>query len=568
MAQAESVFSQLSRQLSELSTGKKISFGIFLVLGVVVVLAVVHFSSQPRFRVLYSDLPAQDVAAIVEKLKADRVPYQITGAGSGVAVPDQQYYDIKMSLATEGLPQGGSMGFELFDRQNSGMTEFQQRITYQRALQGELARTIGKISAVEQARVHLALPKESLFKEDQREATASVVINLAPNAKLKEDEIEGIAFLVAGSVDGLEPENVNIMDARGVMLSRAGRDEVAGPINGQMMDYQRRMEANLEHRVVSMLARLVGPEKVDAKVTADLDFRQVRKLEERYDPDSQVARSESTSDESRNEAESNSAAGGAPGIDANLPNGAETGSGTQSRNSSTGVRETINYEISKVVSEISEPVGEIKRLSVAVMVDGTYVNGGEGSEDRIYKERTPEEMASITALVKNAIGYSEERGDQIEVLNVPFQTTMDIPTETSSGMDPALLRMIINYSLYGVMLLIATIFVWRMMRFLTAPAEYDAAQIGGLLPAGVGDVERLLESGGERTRAGQLLGEAGGRLLGGETAAKGGAEKNDQSEADRRKKLEEQRKALMDNAQKDQKAVALMVRKWLKEDHK
>ncbi|MBZ0271684.1 flagellar M-ring protein FliF [bacterium] len=555
MADRQPMLAQLQNLFSGLSWGKKISFAIFLALGVGLFLGVVKFAGQPQFRLLYSDLAAEDLSAIVEKLKTDRVPYQIGAAGDSISVPEDRFYETRMALATDGLPRGGSMGFEIFDRKSAGMTEFEQRINFLRAMQGELERTISQIAAIDRARVHVAIPKETLFKEDKRDATASVIVKLKPNARLTEEEIDGIANLVAGSVDGLDAGNVNLMDQRGKILTQGKREDVAGPVNPAMIDYQRRLEMNLENRIHELLARVVGPEKVSTKVTAMLDFRQVTKVEEVYDPDSQVARSEHLTNESNTGTEE-STAGGAPGIDANVPNDSYN-EGSRNSSAAEKKRETINYEISKVTSQISEPVGEIKRLSVAVMVDGTYAAVEEdGKTTKTYVKRTPEEMATITELVKKAIGFNETRGDQLEVANVAFQSEFEEPNFDEGGVTADLVRTIVNYVLYGVLLLIVAIMGLRLVRFLTAgPAPAELTEFAGMLPAGLDEMERRLSGGAETSRL---------RLPAGDDGDEAPREPGE-SERDRMKKLSDQRKLLIDNASKDQKAVTLMVRKWLKE---
>lgn len=549
MAESKQVLGQLQRLYSGLSTGRKISFAIFLALGVAVVAGVVLFAGRPQYRVLYSDLAADDVSAITSELKSKKIPYSIGDGGDSVSVPDQDYYEVKMALATQGLPRGSSLGFEIFDRKTTGMTEFQQRIAFLRAMQGELERSITQLAAVEKCRVHLALPKESLFKEDRRRATASVVIDLKNNAKLSDDEIEGITFLVAGSVEGMDPDAVTIMDSRGKMLSKRKKDDLAGPVNSAMIDYQHRLESGMEDRIVELIGRVVGADKVSAKVTASLDFRQVKKVQETYDPETQVARSEQVVEEKSTGTEQSTS--GAPGVDANLPEAAG-GEGTSNSNNSDRKQETINYEISKTVSEVSEPVGEIKKLSIAVMVDGTYEAPADGGE-KTYKPRTEEEMAKLTSLVRNAVGFTETRGDQLVLENVQFNPAIDAPADTAGRFDVGFIGMIANYVLYGVLFLLLAFMGFRMLRFLTTEPSYDRlGEMTGLLPVGVEDLENRLAAGPQA----RLLAQAEEAA----PAAQG-------EEETRRKKMDENRKNLIENVQKDKKAVALMVRRWLKEQN-
>ena len=549
MAKPADIFTQLRNLYGSLTLGKKISFLLFMLLGVGLFLAVAYFAKQPTYRVLYSNLTAEDLSGIVAKLKEEKVEYKIGAAGDSVSVDEKNYYEIKMSLASAGLPRGGSVGFELFDQKSMGMTEFQQRIHYLRALQGELERTINKIAAVENSRVHLVMPKETLFKEDQKNPTASVIVKLKNNARLTNDEIEGITFLVAGSVEGLDPSDVTMLDSRGRVMSKKKSDDVAGPVNSAMIDYRRRFETGMESRIVELISRIVGPEKVAAKVTATLDFRMVTKVEERYDPDNQVVRSEQVKDELNKDSEQTST--GSPGIAANLPEGAG-GGGAASTNQSERKLETVNYEIGKTVSQISEPVGELKKLSVAVLVDGGYKieKGEDGAETKTYVARTKEEIQKITTLVQNAIGYNQERGDQLVVENVQFNPSFEAPAALPGSGDRTKYKEIANYALYGILLAIVIVMAFSMMRFITREPSYQAVgEMAGLLPSRVGELETKMT-------------QRGPRML---SAKEEEEESVIDREKERHQRLAKQREELKANLSKDDKAVTLMVRKWLKE---
>ncbi len=549
MAKSADILTQLRDLYASLTLGKKISFLLFMILGIAMFMGVVYFAKQPTYRVLYSSLSAEDLSGIVARLREDKVEYKIGAGGDSISVNEQNFYETKMSLASAGLPRGGSVGFELFDQKSMGMTEFQQRVHYLRAMQGEMERTINKIAAVESSRVHLVLPKEALFKEDQKNPTASVILKLKTNARLTNDEIEGITFLVAGSVEGLESGDVTMLDSRGRVLSKKKSEDVAGPVNSAMIDYRRRLESGMENRIVELISRIVGPEKVAAKVTAALDFRMVTKVEERYDPDNQVVRSEQLKDELNKDSEQNST--GAPGIASNLPQGVTPGGGAASTNQSERKLETVNYEIGKTVSQISEPVGELKKLSVAVLVDGAYTAGkdADGNETKTYAPRSKEEIQKITTLVKNAIGYNDERGDQLVVENVQFNPTFEAPAPLPGVGSGLKYQQIANYVLYGAMLLIVAVMAFTMMRFLTREPSYQAVgEMAGLLPSRVGELETRISEQGPRMLSGPD--EESARLS---------------QEQERHRRLVKQRDELKANLAKDDKAVTLMVRKWLKE---
>ncbi len=549
MAKSVDILTQLRDLYASLTLGKKISFVLFMLLGVSMFLGVTYFARQPTFRVLYSNLSAEDLSGIVGSLKEEKVEYRIGAGGDSISVDEQSYYEVKMSLASAGLPRGGSTGFELFDQKSIGMTDFQQRVFYLRALQGELERTINKIATVENSRVHLVMPKEALFKEDQREPTASIILRLKTNVRLTNEEIEGITFLVAGSVEGLDSGDVTMLDSRGRVMSKKKSDDVAGPVNSAMIDYRRRLEAGKENRIVELISRIVGPEKVAAKVTATLDFRMVTKIVEHFDPDNQVARSEQIKDELSKDSELMPT--GAPGVASNLPEGAGGGSAA-SNNQSERKLETINYEIGKTVSNISEPVGELKKLSVAVLVDGAYkiVKGDDDVETKTYVPRTKEEIQQITTLVKNAIGFSAERGDQLVVENVQFNPGFEAPATLPLTKDRMRYKEIANYILYGILLLIVAVMAFTMMRFLTHEPSYQAVgEMAGLLPSRVGELETKIAGRGPRMIARTEEDE----------------ETRIDIEQERHKRLAKQREELKTNLSKDDKAVTLMVRKWLKE---
>ncbi len=236
--------------------------------------ALIALSNRVDYRPLFSNLNSEDAGEIVKKLKDQKVPYRIASDGKAILVPADKVYDLRLSLASDGLPQGGGVGFEIFDRKNFGMTEFVQKLNYQRALQGELARTIMQIAGVEQARVHLAIPEKSLFKDNEKVPTASVVLKMKPGTILRDSEVQGIVHLVASSIEGMDPDQVTLLDSRGKILSRNSPSDATGRMTSTMMETQRSYERNLEDRLQSLLDRAVGEGKSVARVNATLDFKQ------------------------------------------------------------------------------------------------------------------------------------------------------------------------------------------------------------------------------------------------------------------------------------------------------
>ena len=354
-------------------------------------------------------MSAEDAGSIVDKLKEKKVPFEVNKAGDAVSVPDDKVAELRLELATAGLPRGGGVGFEIFDQKMKfGATEFEQQLNYRRALQGELARTIGSMEEVQHARVHIALPKDSLFVEEQRKTTASVTMKLKPGRTLRPPQVEGITHLVASSVEGLSPENVIIIDSRGTILSKPTGDPKFMRATASQMEYQQNLEKDLAGRIQSMLENVVGQGKAVVRVAADLDFRVTEKMEETYDSEAPVVRSLQRQTEKSGATDAGKGAAGA------------ATSGTPEREK---MNEVVNYEINKVVNKTVMPIGEIKKLSIAVLVDGMYQKDKQGKE--IYQPRDKKEIDGLEDLVRKSIGFNASRGDQVAVSNMPFKKLPD-----------------------------------------------------------------------------------------------------------------------------------------------
>jgi flagellar M-ring protein FliF len=418
MATPTEILEQMLSLVKGLSLGQKLLGAgmIVLVVGGLLLLLLGN-GRESDYRVLFSGLTQEDAAEVVTRLKEQRSPYRLSGDGTAILVPASQVYETRLLLAGEGLPRGGGVGFEIFNETNLGTTDFVQRLNYQRALQGELARTIRNFQAVVEARVHIATPKESVFIEDEKPATASISVKLRGREKLSQHEIQSIVNLVASAVPGLGTDNVTLVDTSGRLLYRK-QPEGPGILTGNQLEYQMKVEDALRQKVETMLEEVVGVSRVRARITAEIDTSVVDLTEENFDPEAQVVRSEQMLRE-------NDARGadpqGIPGVKGELATFAEAddvagGSGYNRQNI------TRNYEISKQIRRVQEKAGAVRRLSVAVMVDGTYEKGvdKEGKASLQYQPRSPEEMRYFDRLVKNAIGFSEERGDQVEVASLPF----------------------------------------------------------------------------------------------------------------------------------------------------
>ncbi len=422
---------------------RQISLGVVAGLCLLFFTILVLQARHVDYQLLFGNLDASDASAVITRLKEQKIAYRIEGGGTAIYIPADKVYETRLELAGAGLPQGGGVGFEIFDKQSFGMTDFAQKINYQRALQGELARTITSLAPVEAARIHLALAEKRLFREQQEKTTASVIIKLIPGGKLNAGQIQGIVNLVAGSVEGLEAGQIAVIDANGRVLSKTPQTELDTPLSPGLQKYQQTLESRLEGRAQSLLDRALGVGNSLVQITASLDFAQREHLEEAYDP----ARSAVRSEQSTIEKSGNSVNSGVPGAESNL----NENRGSMGLNSSDRTEETTNYEISKTVSKVVEPVGSIKTLSVAVLVADRQLPAADTGE-ATYQPRPAEELASIEQMVRSALGLSNERGDQITVHSRPFENDFyDLAgPEASPGFDIYSYMPAIKYGLLSI----------------------------------------------------------------------------------------------------------------------
>jgi flagellar M-ring protein FliF len=404
----------LLEQVKALPRKKQAARASAVVLVIASLIFSVSWMERTNYSLLYSNLTDEDAGLIMQKLDAMKIPYKATA--QGLMVPSDKVALLRLKLAAEGLPQNGGVGFEIFDKNNFSTTDFVQKVDYKRALQGELARTIRAISGIEMCRVQLTIPDNSDFLlSKQDKPRASVLLKLSPGTNLSQGQVMGIVHLVASSVEGLDPKDISVVDSQGYILNSPQDDSVA--LSGSQLDYERTVERQLEDRVAGILAPVVGRENVKVKVTADLDFDKIDKVEKIYDPDSQVARSE----RKVTEMSTSGAPGGIPGASSNLP-GKPAVAVFASRGSTQKTDDTVNYEINEVTSHIENATGIIKRLSVVALVDGTYktVNG-----KKQYIPRSGADIKQFESMVKKAIGYESGRGDQVEVVNMPFEASYE-----------------------------------------------------------------------------------------------------------------------------------------------
>ena len=448
-------------------------------------------SGAEQMALLYGDLDLKDSAQVVEQLGHQHIAYRIAGQGSQILVPVDQVPRARLLLAKEGLPSGGSIGYEIFDRGDGlAATQFQQKINETRALEGELSRTIRAIDGVRGVRVHLVLPNREPFAREQQPASASVMLTMNGAARLDREGVQAILNLVAAAVPGLRPQNIAVVDSRGSMLARAGEPvgALAGTQSGE--ELRRTTELRLSHAVEEMLERTLGPGRVRAEAAVEMDFDRVNETQEKYDPDGQVVRSTQTVNSNSKSTEANSSVS----VQNNLPNAdlGNPGSGSQEGRQ----EETTNYEIGRTVRTLIREQPQIHRISLAVMVDGVAAPGPDGKP--LWQPRPAEELARIATLVRGAIGFNEQRGDHVDVVSMRF-VAADEPAAADGGgllgvkFEKSDLMRLAETALFGVMALAGLLLVLRPMvlRLTTiqpALAGVDAAlgaSAGGLTATGV-----------------------------------------------------------------------------------
>jgi len=524
---------------------------------VAVIVAVVMWSSEPKYKVLFSNLDDRDGGAIVTALGTMNVPYRYNENGTALLVPADRVYDARLQLASQGLPRGGSVGFELMDNARFGASQFAEQINYQRGLEGELARSIEAMNTVQHARVHLAMPRQSLFVRERQAPTASVLLNLYPGRSLSDAQVSAISWLVASSVPELTAESVSIVDQNGRLLS-APLGEGRG-MDADQLRFVREIEQRTVERILTILNPLVGPGNVHAQATADVDFSRREETSEVYRPNQEpgqaAVRSQQTSDSTQR------GVGPAQGVPGALSNQApanaqapvtnppqqqpprpgqppqanaqqqqqqqqqqQTGTQAPAGNLNERRDATTNYEVDRTISHIKQPVGNLKRMSVAVVVN--YVRDKDGELQAL----PPEELNKLTNLVREAMGYSEGRGDSLNLVNSQFN---DGPPPLPMWRDPemiSLFKTILFWLIGGVLAL------WLYRKIRRSVTEYLYPPV---------DPEQAEAERAEAAREAQDLARA--------------------KETDRYQDNLERARTM---ANKDPRAVAMVLRTWMTKDEK
>ncbi|MBL4876373.1 MAG: flagellar M-ring protein FliF [Cohaesibacteraceae bacterium] len=378
--------------------------------------------SEPNFVTLYTDLAFDDSSEIIRQLETQNIPFELRHEGAVILVPKDRVLRLRMSLSEQGLPSGGGVGYEIFDRSESlGTTSFVQNINHLRALEGELARSIATIGRIRHARVHLVIPERKLFQKDKRDPTASIVLKV--RGVLEQGQIRAIQHLVASAVDGLGPRSVSIIDETGRLLAVGQGDEDEASQAATYDERSRAYENRLKNQVREIIASVVGPGRSRVQITADLDFNRITEVSDIYDPDGQVVRSTQTRTETSNAEEKNGEDGVTVGNE--LPGANADPGTTNGRNEASEITEEVtNFEISRVQKTAVIESGNVNRLSVAVLVDGNYITDDAGNVT--YQPRTQEALDQIARLVRSAVGFDEKRGDIVDIINMQFAQGPDL----------------------------------------------------------------------------------------------------------------------------------------------
>ena len=530
---------------------------------IAIVIAMVLWAKQPDYRVLYSNLSNEDGGTIVTQLTQMNVPYKFDDQGGALLVPATQVHELRLRLASQGLPKGGAVGFELLDKEKFGISQFSEQVNYQRALEGELARTIETLGPVKGARVHLAMPKPTLFVREQKSPSASVTLALQPGRALDEGQINAVVHMVSSSVAGMPPGNVTVVDQAGRLLTQ--NDPTGRDLNDTQLKYASDVEARFQQRIEAILGPIVGNGNVHAQVTAQIDFNTREQTDEQYkpnsNPDQQAIRSRQTSN---SEQLGGQYPGGVPGALSNQPAPANAGPITTPANGATGANannaaanaatssaqkivpsntrndDTTNYEVNRTILHTKMNVGEVQRLSVAVVVN--YRTDAAGKPIALNDAQ----LKQIENLTREAMGFSEQRGDSLNVVNSPFTENSDLGAELPFWKQPAFIEQMLEAGRWLLVLIVAYILYRKLVRpQLRRKAEQEKA---ALEAAAI-------------TAARQAEDEESG------ISVKLSKDELDQErKSQHRMSAEVMSQRIREMSENDPRVVALVIRQWMKEE--
>ncbi|QCR35829.1 flagellar basal-body MS-ring/collar protein FliF [Nissabacter sp. SGAir0207] len=542
--------------LNRLRANPKVPLLVAAAAAIAIVVAMMLWARTPDYRVLFSNLSDKDGGAIVTQLTQMNVPYRFADNGGALLIPADKVYETRLRLAQAGLPKGGAVGFELLDQEKFGISQFSEQINYQRGLEGELARTIETLGPVQSARVHLAMPKPSLFVREQKSPSASVTLALHAGRALDEGQINAIVYMVASSVSGMAPGGVTVVDQNGNLLTQTGSSDRL--LNATQLKYTTEVESRFQRRIESILAPMVGASNVRAQVTAQIDFAAREQTDEQYQPNGDGEKASVRSRQlSTNQQIGGSGVGGVPGALSNQPAPAPTaplenstakngkdakGNAIPAARTATTARssgpessrrdETTNYELDRTIRHTTESAGGVQRLSVAVVVN--YAAGADGKP----KALSEAQIKQINDLVREAMGYSAERGDSLNVVNTPFNDAPTGPAELPFWQQQSFFDQLINAGRYLLILIVAWI-LWRKLvrpqlrKQQQAQQAAQAAAAAPAAPAADATAKPSMEELAQRKRSQQRV------------------------------TVEVQTQRMQELADKEPRVVALVIRQWM-----
>jgi flagellar M-ring protein FliF len=549
---------QLRKLLANLTLTQRVTIVAVVLAAGAGLVALTRWQREGDFRPLYSSLASDDAGAVVKKLKETGVDFRLSEGGSTVLVPSARVAETRLEMASAGLPKSGRIGFELFDKTNFGATEFVEHINYRRALEGELERTIMSLAEVEQARVHVTFPKESVYLESREPAKASVVVRLRPGARLLPPNVVAVEHLVASAVEGLTPEAVSVLDVRGTLLNRPhSAPSLDGSDSGdRLLETRQGIERDLVAKINSTLEPLLGGEKFRASASVECDFSSAEQSEEIFDPTHSVMVSSQKSEDTS----TTGGAAGVPGTASNLPRPA-----AKPANALAGTSrhtESIAYQSSRTVKHVKSPQGAVKRISLAVLVDQAVRWEGQGNKmHRVLEQPAPEKLKSIRDLVAAATGFSPDRGDQLIVESLPFESTLHLEPDlvgsaapkstgnTAVNLPPWLARLLENrtYTIgAGLAAGLLLVFIRRMFAKMFGRKKKAEVSVPGALPSADAQLQA------QRKAQAELDAEMQAQLNA--AALKEGA-----------LRTEVMLKRFRDNINKDALLASHIVRSWLNE---
>jgi len=430
---ATTATSSITQALAKISPQQLFSMLVVVAALVSVISGMWIWGTTADYRVLYSNLSDRDGGDIITSLQQQNIPYKFAEGGGALLVPADKVHEIRLRLASQGLPKGGTVGFELMENQKFGTSQFLEQVNYQRALEGELARSVQTLGPVESARIHLAIPKPTVFVKEQQKPSASVVLTLRPGRSLDAGQVNAIVHLISSSIPNLSANGVTVVDQRGTLLSSI-REAGAEAMDENQLQYVRQIEQDYIKRIEDIVAPLIGAENVRAQVTADIDFSQTEQTAESYKPNQQPNQSSVRSVQTSESRNGTSNPSGVPGALSNQPpvpatapivSPASAVANAAAESSSLHKDATTNYEVDRTIRHTRLPVGNIRRLSVAVLINNRTITDSKGKS--ISKPFTPAEQAQLNNLVKNAMGFNAQRGDSLNLLNSAFNEVAEAP---------------------------------------------------------------------------------------------------------------------------------------------